>query len=312
MSSRHLVDPQLLPLLSAMPAFGLNAQSLPQLRALMPPAGDTLGDLVASERTVPGPEDAPEVRVVVYEPPRRLGLGPAYLHMHGGGYVMGSPHIAAARNQALASALGCVVVSVDYRLAPETPFPGAIEDCYAALKWLHAQAEELGVDRRRIAIGGESAGGGLAAALGLMARDRGEVPVAFQLLVYPMLDDRTVVAEPRPHAGEFVWTNEDNRFGWKSLLGGEPGAEDVSQYAAAARAGDLSGLPPTYLAVGALDLFLAEDVAYAQRLLQAGVPTELHVYPGAFHGFDMVAHAEVAQRFERDLRDALRRGLRPK
>jgi acetyl esterase/lipase len=251
------------------------------------------------------------VRLVVYEPRRRQGLVPAYLHMHGGGYVMGSPHLAAARNQALASALGCVVVSVDYRLAPETPFPGPVEDCYAALKWLFEQAEELGVDRGRIAIGGESAGGGLAAALGLLARDRGEVPVAFQLLVYPMLDDRTAVAEPDPHVGEFVFTRENNRFGWTALLGGEPGAEDVSPYAAAARASDLSGLPPTYIAVGALDLFLAEDVAYAQRLLRAGVPTELHVYPGAFHGFDMVAHAEVAQRFERELRDALRRGLRP-
>ncbi|WP_434421190.1 alpha/beta hydrolase [Nannocystis pusilla] len=312
MSSRHLVDPQLAPLLDASPAFELSPQALMQIRALMPPASEPSPDLAASERLVPGPEGEPEVRVIVYEPRRRLGLGPAYLHMHGGGYVMGSPHLAAARNQALASALGCVVVSVDYRLAPETPFPGPVEDCYAALKWLHEHAEELGVDRKRIAIGGESAGGGLAAALGLLARDRGEVPVAFQLLVYPMLDDRTCVEpEPSPYVGEFVWTRENNHFGWRALLGGEPGGEEVSPYAAAGRASDLSGLPPTYIAVGALDLFLGEDVAYAQRLLRAGVPTELHVYPGAFHGFDLVAHAEVAQRFERELRDALRRGLRP-
>ncbi|PCC71023.1 Acetyl esterase/lipase [Nannocystis exedens] len=310
MSSRHLVDPQLQPLLGALPSFELSLQALTQIRALMPPASEPSADVIASERLVPGPEGAPEVRVVVYEPRRRQGLAPAYVHMHGGGYVLGSPHLAAARNQALASAIGCVVVSVDYRLSPEAPFPGPIEDCYAGLKWLHEHAEELGVDRKRIAIGGESAGGGLAAALGLLARDRGEVPVAFQLLVYPMLDDRTVVAEPHPYAGEFVWTPANNRFGWTALLGGEPGGEDVSPYAAAARAGDLSGLPPTYIAVGALDLLLAEDVAYAQRLLRAGVPTELHVYPGAFHGFDLVAHAEVAQRFERELRDALRRGLR--
>ncbi|MBZ5715529.1 alpha/beta hydrolase [Nannocystis pusilla] len=312
MPSRHLVDPQLLPLLSALPSFELSVAALPTIRSFMPPASEPPAGVIASERLVPGPEGAPEVRVIVYQPRQQHGLAPAYLHIHGGGYVMGSPHIAAARNQGLVTALGCVVVSVDYRLAPETPFPGPVEDCYAALRWLYEHAAELGVDRGRIAIGGESAGGGLAAALGLLARDRGEVPLAFQLLVYPMLDDRTVVrADPHPYVGEFMWTPENNRFGWTALLGGEPGAEDVSPYAAAARATDLSRLPPTYISVGALDLFFEEDVEYARRLTRAGVPTELHVYPGAFHGFDLLGHTEVAQRFERDLRDALRRGLRP-
>jgi hypothetical protein len=162
------------------------------------------------------------------------------------------------------------------------------------------------VDPTRIAIGGASAGGGLAAALGLLARDRGEVPLAFQLLIYPMLDDRTVTAaEPHPFTGEFVWTPQANYFGWRALLGQEPGSPDVSPYAAAARAESLEGLPPTFISVGTLDLFLEEDLEYARRLIRAGVPTELHVYPGAFHGFDMAESAKVTQTSVRDRLDAL-------
>ncbi|HTN91879.1 MAG TPA: alpha/beta hydrolase fold domain-containing protein, partial [Sorangium sp.] len=177
---------------------------------------------------------------------------------------------------------------------------------------LHEGAAELGVDTGRLAIGGASAGGGLAACLGLLARDRDEVPLAFQLLLYPMLDDRTVTAtDPHAHVGEFIWTRDGNRFGWTALLGREPGGDGVSPYAAAARAEDLAGLPPTYVGVGALDLFLEEDMEYARRLSRAGVPTELHVYPGAFHGFDRVPRARVSQAATRDYMDALRRALRP-
>jgi len=183
-----------------------------------------------------------------------------------------------------------------------------VEDAYAALKWVHGQAQSLGIDPARIAIGGESAGGGLAAALGLLARDRGEIPVCFQLLIYPMLDDRTGTAPPlNAHTGEFIWTRSDNQFGWSSLLGHPAGQADASCYAVPARAQSVVGLPPTFIAVGALDLFLEEDIAYAQRLLQAGIATELHVYPGAFHAFDLMAPAQVAQQFERDFRTALRR-----
>lgn len=167
------------------------------------------------------------------------------------------------------------------------------------------------MDAGWIAIGGASAGGGLAAALGLLARDRAEAPLAFQLLIYPMLDDRTVTMnDPHPYTGEFIWTHNANRFGWTALLGQEPGSADVSPYAAAARADDVAGLPPTYICVGALDLFLEEDMEYARRLMRAGVPTELHVYPGAYHGFNMAAEAQVAQAYTRDFINALRRALR--
>jgi acetyl esterase/lipase len=225
--------------------------------------------------------------------------------------VLGKAEQADLQAKSIASEIGCAVVSVDYRLAPEVPHPGPVEDCYAALKWLHASAGELGVDTTRLAIGGDSAGGGLTAALALLTRDRGEVPLVFQLLIYPMLDDRSVTTtDPHPYSGEYIWTAESNRFGWTALLGQEPGGPDVSPYAAAARAEKLEGLPATFIGVGTLDLFLEEDLEYARRLIRAGVPTELHVYPGAFHGFPMAAHAQVAQMFEQDQLNALKRALK--
>jgi acetyl esterase/lipase len=161
-----------------------------------------------------------------------------------------------------------------------------------------------------MAIGGMSAGGGLAAGLALLTRDRGDEPLVFQLLIYPMLDDRTVtVAEPHPYSGEFAWTAEHNRFGWRALLGQEPGGPGISPYAAAARAEHLEGLPATFISVGALDLLVEEDLEYAHRLMRAGVPTELHVYPGAPHGFDLAAGAKVSQAALRDRFDALRQAF---
>jgi len=204
------------------------------------------------------------------------------------------------------------VVAVDYRLAPETPHPGPVEDCYSALKWFHDNAAALNVDSRRIAITGSSAGGGLAAALALLARDRGEVILAGQVLVMPMLDDRTVMRterNPHPYAGEFIWTHGNNRFGWTSLLGQEPGSEGVSPYASAARAEELAGLPATFISTGALDLFVEEDIEYARRLIAAGVSTELHLYAGGIHGFSMVAGSKVAVAHARDMENALRRML---
>ena len=313
MTTRHLVDPELLAALEAMPSRAITVENLAEVRAMRaqmlaaaPPP--TVTDVDVSERRIPGPPGAPDVRVLIYAPRHAAGPLAGFLHIHGGGYIMGQPEMTDARNRLLAREIGCVVVSVDYRLAPETAFPGAVEDCYAALRWLHAEADALGVDTARIAIGGESAGGGLAAALALLARDRGEAPLAFQLLIYPMLDDRTgTTVEPSPTVGEFGWNRRSNRFGWASLLGRVPGGADTSPYAAAARAEDLTGLPPAYIAVGTLDLFLEENIEYARRLMRAGVPTELHVYPGAYHGFQGVApEARISKAFVADYFAALK------
>lgn len=316
MSTLHLVDPELRPALEAFPQMELTAETLPEARArmaqmsaAMPGPADVAVDV--RETRVPGP-DGNEVGLLLYTAPGAAAPRPAILHIHGGGYVLGSMRMMDAANRVTAAELGCTVASVDYRLAPETPHPGPIEDCYAALEWLHANATALGIDRRRIAVSGESAGGGLAAALALLARDRGEVPLAFQHLIYPMLDDRTCAsADPHPFTGEFVWTRSHNHFGWRALLGQEPGTAGVSPYAAAARAEHLAGLPPAFIAVGALDLFLEENLEYARRLMRAGVPTELHVYPGAFHGSDLAASAHMTLAARGISRAALQRALGP-
>jgi acetyl esterase/lipase len=293
--TRELVAPELLPGLDLLPAFELTEQMLPIVRGggggrekMQRPALSAEQQAVSCEqRFVPGAAGAPDVRVLIYTPPgMSTGQRPAYLHLHGGGFVLGTPEINDGSNRSLAAELDCVIVSVDYRLAPETRYPGALEDCYSALTWLHANAAQLGADNTRIAIGGESAGGGHAAALALLARERGDVSICLQLLDSPMLDDRTgSSSDPHPYCGEFVWPAVNNRFAWRALLGTEPGGSDVPPAAVPARATHLTGLPPTFIVVGALDLFLEESVEYARRLIRSGVPTEIHVIPGAFHGF---------------------------
>ena len=318
MTTKHLVDPELIPLLDQFPTLSLTNETLAptrtalndmmtQMAAMVP----EFPDVEMGERQVPGPKDAPEVRVLVYRPKNTTGLIPAILWIHGGGYVLGSADQADATAKTIVSSVGCAVVAVDYRLAPETPHPGPVEDCYAALKWLYTNTTDLGIDPKRIAIGGDSAGGGLTAALAILTRDRGEVPLAYQLLIYPMLDDRTVThPDPHPHTGEYIWTHELNHFGWSSLLGHAPGAAEVSPYAAPARVDKLEGLAPAYIAVGTLDLFLEEDMEYARRLIRAGVSTELHIYPGAFHAFPMAATSQVAQAYNRDYLNALSKAFK--
>ena len=313
--SKHLVDAELAPALAFFPEWTFSADTLPAIRAGFVEQFAAVGEpesppYSVEERQVPGPAGAPDVRVLVIRPLDLKTPAPALLHIHGGGYVIGSVEMAKLPQGLMAAEVGCVVVSVDYRLAPETPHPGPVEDCYAALKWLHANAAALGVDPARIAVGGESAGGGLAANLAWLARDRGEVPLVFQHLIYPMLDDRTcTAADPHPFTGEFVWTPASNHYGWSSLLGHPPGETSVTPYVAAARSADLSGLPPTFISVGALDLFVEENLEYARRLMRAGVPVELHVYPGAFHGFNMNPSARTSQSALRDSREAVRRAL---
>jgi acetyl esterase/lipase len=277
------------------------------LLATLPP----VEGVTSKDQFAPGAEGDPAVRVRVYRPNDQPNQLPALLWIHGGGYVMGDIDQDDRLMKQLVKRIGCVAVSVDYRLAPEHPFPAPVEDCYAGLKWLFAHADELGVEPSRIAIGGASGGGGLAAGLALLARDRGEVRLAFQLLIYPMIDDRNVTPASHAITDPRMWHRESNRLGWKAYLGRDGGGADVSPYAAASRATDLTKLPPAYIPVGALDLFVDENIEYAQRLIQAGVPTELHVYPGAFHGFDLFApSAKVSKQFKADRDDALKHALR--
>lgn len=233
--------------------------------------------------------------------------GPALLWIHGGGYVLGAAAQEDAFCRMVADRLGLVVAAVDYRLAPEHPHPTPVRDCHSALVWLAGLAE---VDETRVAIGGASAGGGLAASLALVARERGEVQPAFQLLTYPMLDDRSVDRTFPDEAWFRLWNSPSNRYGWTSYLGMEPGGPEVDPVAAPARHPDLTGLPPAWIGVGTLDLFHDEDVAYAERLAAAGTACELTLVEGAFHGFDAVApRSTVVGAFRDDQLGALARGL---
>ncbi|WP_371433394.1 alpha/beta hydrolase [Novosphingobium sp.] len=305
MRTRHLVDPALLPLVDSLPPMVLSDQTLPVIRAALPGMIDALPvpDLPVTVTAVMVTVDNGDrsIRCMIVRPDAMAGNAPAILHMHGGGHVIGVPEMNRAQLMAWSNALGCLIVSVDYRLAPETRFPGALEDCYAVLGWLHSAAGDLGIDRARIAVSGESAGGALAGGLALLARDRGEFPICFQHFEQPRLDDRTTTcADPNRFTGEFVWTRESSRYCWIAQLGKEPGGDDTSPYAAPARAQDLAGLPRTFISVGALDLFVDECLDYAHRLIRAGVPTELHVYPGCMHGFGMARDSAPARRAQDD------------
>jgi len=313
--SRHLVDPELAAGLGVMPQQTLDADTLAEYRstliervaAIPKPTSEAMRNVRRDDRSIPGPAGGPDVRVLVYTPGDRSEAPlPAILHIHGGGFVSGSADMSDPNSRGYAVDINCVVVSVDYRLAPETPFPGPVEDCYAALLWLHAAAEELGIDPKRIAVAGESAGAGLVASLCLVARDRGNVRPFFQYLAEPMLDHRSVGSD-HPHVGHIGWTRDHNRFGWSSMLGGKE-AKEVSAYCSPALAENLSGLPPTYIHIGAIDLFLEESLDYARRLTRAGVGVELHVWPGAFHAFQST-DAHVSREARRVARTAIYRAL---
>ncbi len=290
--------PDLRRLAAVLPRRAVGPRLLPVARALR--------RVEALRRPGPGVdvEALGAISVRVHRPPSRASAPfPAVLWIHGGGYVIGSAGQDDAVCRHLAEELGALVAAVDYRLAPEHPFPVPLHDCHDALVWL---AERGDVDAERVAIAGASAGGGLAAALALLARDRGEVRPAFQLLTYPMLDDRTTLRTDIDERDFRLWNNEANRFGWRSYTGQEPGSPGVDPLAAPARSEDLAGLPPAWIGVGSLDLFLDEDLAYADRLRGAGVPCDVHVVEGAFHGFDVVRpRASVTDRFRAAQVDAL-------
>lgn len=313
------LDPELAAALQTFPPEDINWQDLPATRRTfeqrLAVARSAIPDsphVIMEDRIVPGPAESPDVAVRVSRPVGNRDILPCLVWAHGGGYVVGSVGRTDLRMQRIVEMAECVVVSVAYRLAPEHPFPAPLEDCYAALAWTASNARSLGIDPGRIAVGGASAGGGLAAGLALLARDRGEIPVAFQFLIYPMLDDRTVNPSIRSVTDPRVWNVASNRNGWRAYLGTEPGGEDVSPYAAPARATHLLDLPPAYISVGTGDHFADEDIAYAQRLIGAGVRVELHVYPGAFHGAEtLVPTAALSQRMLADQDGALKRALHP-
>jgi len=311
-----LVDPQLRPAALQMRQFSqqftpMSEAKLAQRRALLASmVAPVSPDVPVGERRIAGGLGMPDV--ALYSVNARPGaLRPGILHMHGGGFTASSARGAIPHLQEMASILDCAIVSVDFRNAPETRYDGSLEDNYAGLGWMHAHAEELGVHPDRIAVMGESGGGGHAALLAIAARDRGEFRLAFQALIYPMIDDRTGSARATPrHLGAFNWNADANRFGWRCFLGQEPGTERVPASAVPARVQNLAGLPPTFIGVGSLDLFVDENIEYARRLLEAGVPTELVVVPGAFHGFDMIARdADASKRFTAAKLGALRRAF---
>jgi acetyl esterase/lipase len=244
--------------------------------------------------------------VLVMTPPTR---GPAaVLYIHGGGTVVGSPQLEASGAAQLARELGALVVSPDYRLAPEHPFPAALDDCMSTLYWLRDNADELGIDPERISVTGSSAGGGLTAAVAQRAHDEG-IALRAQALVYPMIDDRTVLRDDDGR-GRFLWTQASNRFGWTAYLGRPPRMSDAPEYAAPARRENLSGLAPAWVGVGDLDLFYDESVDYAERLRAAGVECELVTVPGMYHGADGLARKAPAMRaFRRGVTEFLRSHL---
>ncbi|MFF9349341.1 alpha/beta hydrolase [Streptomyces sp. NPDC014734] len=259
----------------------------------VPSVAEVIGgrEIDAEELTVPGPDGAPDLAITVLRPRRPEGPVPGLYNIHGGGMISGHRHQDTARLAGLVEELGVVAVSVEYRLAPENPDPAPVEDCYAGLCWMAEHAAELGVDPGRVVVMGGSAGGGLAAGVALLARDRGGPRPAGQLLLCPMLDDRNTTVSSHQYDGLGTWQRAMNLLGWRALLGGRAGggAADVSAYAAPARAGDLSGLPPAFVEAGSAELFRDEDVTYASRIWATGGRAELHIWQGAFHGFDVFA-----------------------
>jgi acetyl esterase/lipase len=291
-------DPELGAALSAIsellpPSF--TAEAIPLLRSGGPVAPVTDDDLrrdgkfTIQQRTVPGLDGDPDISLLICTPTAVTGTLGCVYHTHGGGMIVGDNRMGVGEMLDWSEELGLVVVSVEYRLAPETPHPGPINDCYAGLLWTAEHADELGFDAGKLFVAGASAGGGIAAALALMARDKGGPALVGQMLMCPMLDDRNDTVSAVQMAGLGVWDRTSNDTGWTALLGDARGGPDVSPYAAAARATDVSNLPPAFVDVGSAETFRDEDVAYATRIWQAGGQAELHVWPGGFHGFDMMA-----------------------
>ncbi|MDQ0193560.1 alpha/beta hydrolase [Paenibacillus wynnii] len=306
------VLPELRSVLAQFPGFQLEGNLELSRSYLSSPPIEKSEHVRTTSRMIPSV--AGEMLVKIYEPAQRTGAKlPAMLWIHGGGYVMGHPDMDDALCERFVQAVKCVVVSVDYRLAPEHPYPAAIDDCYAGLTWMTDEAELLGIDLDRIAIAGASGGGGLTAALALMARDKGGPALIFQMPLYPMIDDRNITASSLEiTADNATWNRKNNLAAWNMYWGDRTEDGEVSPHAVPSRAESLAGLPPAYTCVGQLDLFRDETIEYVARLAQAGVDVEFHLYPGTFHSFEvMVPQAEVSQRASKSYVDAIARALNP-
>lgn len=305
------LDPELAEVVRQIPVLDLTdipaaREALAELYAQINVAGPNPA-VSAADHMAPGASGQPDVMVRVFRPKDAEDVLPCLYWIQGGGYVLTAPDLDDQFCSDIAERHRCAVVSVDWRRAPEAPFPAPAEDCYAGLAWTIRNADDLRIDPARVVVGGHSSGGGSAAGLALLVRDRGELSIAHQLLIYPMLDDTNSTPASQMVTDPQVWNRTSNEIGWRSYLGHTYGTDDVSPYAAPTRMRDLSGLASATVLTGELDLFVDEDVLYALRLMQAGVPTELHVYRGAHHGFDrMVPTAGVSQRFISDRDAALR------
>ena len=291
----------------------ITVETLPKRRTAMAELFASLAPPAKPARTiqVPTGDEGRTVELRVLEPASRKTDGAIYA-IHGGGYVVGTAAMMDNLNQQLANNIGCVVIAVDYRLAPETPFPGPLQDCFDGFEYVADNADALGINAAKLIVEGESAGGGLAAALCLMCRDRKAQEAVGQALVYPMLDHRTATPDdpdPNPTVAHYSWSRENNVFGWSAMRGGYQLDDARIGHFSPARAADLSGLPPAFVGTGALDLFLNEDIDYARRLSIAGVAVELHVYPGGPHGFQRISDLPAARGFRRDHLNAMRSWL---
>ncbi|MEU5155165.1 alpha/beta hydrolase fold domain-containing protein [Glycomyces sp. NPDC021274] len=319
-TTRPPFDPELVPaeVMLREATAAPTIESLPAVRAAMQdgflgaePTDLTAGGRVrVEERRVPGPEGAPEITLLILSPVEARGPVGGIFNIHGGGMIVGDRRTGIEMYLPYVVDGDAVVVSVEYRLAPEHPDPAPVEDCYAGLVWTAKHATDLGIDPDRLIIAGGSAGGGLAAGTALLARDRAFPQLSHQVLVCPMLDDRFATHSSRMLDGEGVWDRNANLFGWTALLGERRGGPDVSPYAAPARAQDLAGLPRTYIDTGSVEVFRDEILDYATRLSQAGVSVDLHMWGGAFHGSDMMAgHAAVSRASNATRDEFIRRAL---
>lgn len=296
------IHPELRPVAKIMPPFSFNRSNLWLTRLLtnLQPKPKIPSNIQIDNLFIQSQDLNHKLRLRIYQSITSVSSAPGLVWMHGGGFILGKPEMDEPLLISLAQELNIKIVSVDYRYAPEHPFPTPLDDCYTALQWVHSQAQTMGIDPTRIAIGGKSAGGGLAATLIQLAHDRQEVKPIFQMLIYPMLDDRSSIRSDLANKEWPTWSQASNQFGWESYLQQKCGSENLPAYSVASRREDLSGFPPAWISVGTLDLFYEEVVGYAQKLQNCGVDCELVVIPGVFHGFDVFSQKiQIAKGFRK-------------